>query len=118
MRKYNKFLTIILAALSVIFLSACREQSPTTAAEEISRYNWSLTGEYGECSLHFDNDTAELSANISAEETIKVRGKYFTDENTITVDTDEYGTVVFAYQLKDDKLILTFCETNITLTKV
>ncbi len=100
----RKILIIGIVLLNMILMCSCRRESPETAAQELAAHKWSLSGEQGECSLTFDDDSLTLVGKMNDSETFDLKGKYFADDSRLTVVTEEYGTVDFDYVLENEKL--------------
>ncbi len=105
----GKILYGIILALSVMSVTGCITAPPECPAQELVRHKWfpeNKTGmERGE--LLFCDDEMLLSAKMSGTE-VRLRGEYLIDDKTITVMSEQYGTVCMDYDLSSEYLTLSY----------
>lgn len=103
-----------LGLTGMVFLSGCTTAPPQNAAEELCRYQW--IPKTAEGSLTFSEDTLSLSVQ-QGDNSVKLSGVYFADDDTLTVLSEDYGTVVMQYALVADQLRLTYFDKEAVFVK-
>lgn len=109
--------TMLCICMTVILLSSCRVCPPSDASEEITVYTWVNKSDNGECRINFDEENIKIACTLSNNEKMKLEGKYFADENTITVESDDCGTITLGYKLENEKMTVNLYNMSITFTK-
>ncbi len=109
---------IMLCVFLIIIFSSCTDCPPTDASEEIVKYSWISKNELGECRLSFDNDLLRLDCKLSDKESMKLEGRYFADKNSITVESEEYGTIKLGFRAENEKMTIDMYDMSIIFTKV
>ncbi len=114
----QKVILYIICISVMIFTSACTASPPTTAAEEIQRHDWQMLDSSGEeyASLTFDDDRFFLKAQVY-DSPLSLSGEYYVDEDTISVDTESFGTILLKYKLNSDELTLTYFGKSVVFLK-
>ena len=103
--KYLKRVFVMLCVLlTIILLTSCISSPPSNASEEIARYSWISKNDSGNCRISFTDGVLKLDCCLSEKETVRLEGKYFADDNMITVESDDCGTVVLKYKLENEKM--------------
>ena len=103
--------------LITVFLfsgTSCALAPPRSPAEEIALHSWYLSGQ--KVRLSFEGDEMTIRSEGS-DDRIYLKGKYFTDEDKLTVLSDDCGTVIMTYRLVADKLELTYAGRTAELVK-
>ena len=116
--KAPEIVLYIICISSIIFTTACTASPPTTAAEEILRHDWHMLDSEGEeyATLTFDNDRFILEAEIY-DSPLSLSGECFVDKETISVDTENFGTIIIRYKLSSDELTLTYFGKSVVFLK-
>ncbi len=117
MRNRKRISIMLCVFLTVILLSSCKVSPPSDASEEIAAYAWISQNETGECRMSFDEDNIILSCSLSDEESMKLEGRYFADGDTITVESEDYGTISFKFRLENEKMTIDMYNMSIVFTK-
>ncbi len=117
MKYKKKVIMILCVCLTIILLSSCRTCPPSDVSEEIASYIWISKNEQGECRLALDGKKLQLQCVSADKKEMILNGKYFADENTITVEGEDFGTVVMKYSLKNEKLTIDMYNMSIIFTK-
>lgn len=102
-------ITCLLLFLSVTG-AGCIAAPPDSPAEEVVRYKWRPSDEVNSAvrgELLFNDDEILFAARLSDTE-VRLRGEYLIDDNTITVMSEQYGTVCMDYELSSEYLTLTY----------
>lgn len=112
-RKNLHYNAIYLLSLCICLLMAgCVNAPPLDASEEIKRYEWVRTDENGaknETSGHLAFSGSSLSLTSSyGESRLDLNGECIVENDTITVITDDFGSVVMEYELSSEKLTLKY----------
>ena len=114
-KRWSRRGTAWLMALTFLVLSGCTTAAPPqNAAEELCRYEW--IPKTAEGRLTFSGGSLQLSVQ-QGENRIALNGVCFTDEDTLTVLSEQYGTVVMQYELAADQLHLTYFDKQATFVK-
>lgn len=108
----KKIFFACVTALLVFFCQGCTAAPPDCPAVEIVRYKWRPTDDSGNKAasrgeLVFCDDEILLAAKVSDTE-VRLRGEYLIDDDTITVMSEQYGTVCMGYDLSSEYLTLTY----------
>lgn len=105
----SKILYSIILVLSVASAGGCITAPPRDPAQEIVMHKWSPEGKEGETrgELLFCDDEMLFSAKMSDTE-VRLRGEYLIDDKTITVMSEQYGTVCMDYELSSEYLTLSY----------
>ena len=100
MQQLKRFLSLL--CISFI-LSSCRNSPPISAKDEIALYEWTITDISGNThgSVSFRDGKINISDNI-----INFTNECTVNENTITVNSQNYGTVIFNYTVSGNTLEL------------
>ncbi len=117
MRNRKRISIMLCVFLTIILLSSCKVSPPSDASEEIAAYAWISQNETGECRMSFDGDNIILSCRLSDKESMKLEGRYFADGDTITVESEDYGTVSFKFKLENEKMTIDMYNMSIVFTK-
>ena len=109
---------ILLFTICILCLSAssCAPAPPENDADELELHRWELkTGTKG--SISFDDGTAVLDSALYDGSRILIRGKYYTDESTLTIVDDNDDTLVFGYDIVDNSLELEYVGMTLSFIK-
>ncbi len=117
MRYMKNVVLMLYVFLTAILLTSCKTCPPSDASEEIASYSWVSKNETGECRLSFEDECLILSCNLSEKDKLKIEGRYFADDKTITLESEDCGTLTLEYKLDNDKLSLNMYNMSIVLTK-
>ena len=98
-------LAVWLLWLWIVMLSGCTAAPPQSAGEEIVRYHW--IPETAEGGLDFAEHQLYLSVRQGSNQ-VNLKGEYFMVADTLTVLSEDYGTVVMTYELVNHQLKLTY----------
>ncbi len=111
MKLLKKLLLILFLSL---ILSSCQNAPPTAAKDELSRYEWTITDISGNPhgSVSFHDGKIKVSDDI-----IDFDADCIIDENTITVNSKNYGTVILHYTMSGNTLELEYLGKKIVLKK-
>ena len=104
----------MLALGCIIMLCGCRQASPETKAGELAAHRWEMADTSVSGRIDIDGDIFTLSGVAEGTENVSLSGKYFADDETITVETEDQGTVRLSYDINNEKLILTYYGNELT----
>lgn len=108
----------ITAVISVLFvLPGCCRDHPTLPQEEIACHRWIYKGNDVECTLSFEDNMFNMYASVHGGENLRLSGVYYADENNITVDSDDFGTVVFPYRAENEYLFMNYAGKEFRMQK-
>ncbi len=99
-----KHMLVLLSVCMAFMFSSCAKAPPISQSDEIMRYGWFMPDE--KMKVYFKGDEFIMEGVENSK--LSLKGKCFTDENTITVVSESFGTVVFDYELSADKLRLSY----------
>ena len=101
----RKTAAVLLALAAAFTASSCAQAPPVSPADEIRLHSWYLPSQ--QARLSFDGGELLLVSDGEAHVTY-IKGKCFTDDDTLTVLSETAGTVVLTYKLINDRLELTY----------
>ena len=120
---FTAFVFAFAAALICVSvtLQGCAAAPPQTAAEEIKLFEWVRTEEKGGANeqlgyLVFTENGISLTS-VQGENRLDLTGECVIEESTVTVISENYGTVVMGYTLSSDKLTLSYSGKGATFVK-
>ena len=111
MKLLKKLLLILFLSL---ILSSCQNAPPTAAKDELSRYEWTITDISGNPhgSVSFHDGKIKIADNL-----IDLTDDCLISENTLTVNSKNYGTVILHYTMSGNTLELEYLGKKIVLKK-
>ena len=103
----------------VFVLCSCVAAPPSDCRDELIMHKWVIYDNFEKekCSLCFENERMKLKARIDDNTVFDFDEEYIADTEKITVISDDYGTINIKYTIKNDKLILTYIDKEITFKK-
>ena len=101
----------------MLVMSSCRQADPETAAQEVPMHKWSIENDTEKGELSFESDIMTLFFTDENKNNTKFSGKYYADDNSIYMETEDGMTVKFEYRLEDDKLYMKYSEREICFYK-
>lgn len=109
-----KRIIILLAILMLFMLYGCTPSPPETASEEIVRYSWKLKGESDDNTkesngyLNFENGKINLKIKKGDKSELELNEYYEINNESIVVNSEKYGNIIFKYKLNSGELELSF----------
>ncbi len=108
----------LIICIAVSVMGGCVPSPPESAGEELTRHHWELPQPSGarSCTLDFAQDRLTLTASGFGED-VNLTGECLVGDGTVTVLSEDFGTVSFDYELDGEKLLLRYCGRCMTLVK-
>ena len=101
----NKTAAVLLALAAAFTAASCAKAPPVSPADEIRLHSWYLPSQ--QARLFFEGSEMLLVSDGDAPATY-IKGRCFTDDDTLTVLSETAGTVILTYRLINDRLELTY----------
>lgn len=110
---------LILSGLIVLY--GCTGAPPRSAEEEIKLFEWVRTDEKDARDeqlghIVFSENGVSLTS-VQGDNRLDLTGECIIEESTITVITENFGTVVMGYELNSDRLTLSYFGKTATFVK-
>lgn len=103
----------------VLFFCSCTAAPPSDCCDELVMHKWVIydSFEKEKCTLSFADGRMLISAETGDNSVFEFNEEYIADTEKITVISEDYGILNISYKIKNDKLVLTYIDKEITFKK-
>ena len=109
----------MVAVVLVSVFCSCTAAPPSNCRDELIMHKWVIydSFEKEKCTLSFADGRMMISAEIGDNSVFEFNEEYIADNEKITIISENYGVLNIGYKIKNDSLVLTYIDKEITFKK-